>query len=258
VDRIANIPFLEPAYKARALAFRAIEGCRWLLHTVEEVNGEAASDATRQKSLELSEEAVHLHEKCTTENGFAHYVRFVVKRSLGLLHHESWDKVCSRPNLDRDDLYFSFLCLAEHVVKAGHSGDVNHMRLCISAAQETLNLGEWGKMFDTWWKLQEQGLGNSELWRKACQQEALVVQLRPARWKEVTSHLSTPPRESHPYASSTTSTEIQQKPWCEATAPRQHWSGIIAQQVTQAVVEEVVTDSTLLMTNAVDSFFNSM
>jgi len=56
------------------------------------------------------------------------------------------------------------------------SGDVNGLRAGLPALNETLSLGEWGKMFyDKWWRSEEVKLVKTDLWRRACEGETPFI-----------------------------------------------------------------------------------
>src|SRR5277367_5938640 len=56
------------------------------------------------------------------------------------------------------------------------SGDVNGLRAGLPALNETLSLGEWGKMFyDKWWRSEEVVLVKTDPWKRACEGETPFI-----------------------------------------------------------------------------------
>ena len=172
LDHIIAVPSIDPEYRTRALMFRVIEMCNWYADRVEDLNGGPVSAATKLTAIELSKEATRIHEENATSNGRAvMYVHATVRRSLILPQaQENWVKACDdlKP-LDRDDLYFSLKALTQQLFRAITSNDPIAVGSCLPALDETLGLGEWGKIvYDKWWKAEEQKLLKSDLWMKAC------------------------------------------------------------------------------------------
>ena len=175
LDLIIPTRSIDPEYRTRALLFRIIEMCNWYADRVEDVNGGPVTAATKLAAMELSKETIRIHEENATSNGRAVlYVHAMVRRSLVLPQaEENWVKACGDLKLlDRDDLYFSLKALTQQLFLAITSNDPIAVRSCLPALDETLGLGEWGKMFyDKWWKAEEQKLMKSDLWMKACDTE---------------------------------------------------------------------------------------
>ena len=171
LDKIIIIPSLDPEIKTRALCLRVIEMCSWCSDRVDDANGGPVAAPTKLKAIELSQEAIRIHNEFSTENGPAvMYVRAMVRRSLLLPRaQETWVTACADLRLlDRDDLYFSLKSITQQLFRAISSGDVSALRDCLPALDETLSLGEWGKIFyDKWWRAEELKIAKTSLWRKA-------------------------------------------------------------------------------------------
>lgn len=172
LDRIIEARKPHPEHKSRALILRVSEQAVWLVECVEDAHGGPASQALKQASIRQINEAVAIHEQLLTSNGpSVNFVHAVVRRGLGYIKaQEEWDEACDMvPSLDRDDLYFSLKAITQKLFRAINSQDVSDLRATIPALQETLGLGEWGKLFyDKWWRGEEQSLRSTDLWKNAC------------------------------------------------------------------------------------------
>jgi hypothetical protein len=172
LDRIIDTPDLHAELLTRAMIIRVSELCVCQPGAVKDINNAPASDTVKQKGFHSSKSALSMHEEAATTNGAAvNFTHTMVRRSLGYsLGEGEWLKVCKAlPNLDRDDLYFSLKGLTQSVFRAVSMDDAVGLRECLPALNETLSLGEWGKIFyDKWWKAEEGKLVGSALWRRAC------------------------------------------------------------------------------------------
>src|SRR5437762_1471101 len=121
LGHIFQAPSIDPEYRTRALTFRVTEMCNWYADGVEDINGGPVTAATKLTAIELSKEAIRIHEENATSNGKAvMYVHATVRRGLGLPQaQENWVRACSdlKP-LDRDDLYFSLKALTQQLFRA--------------------------------------------------------------------------------------------------------------------------------------------
>ena len=175
LDNLIHAESIDPEHRTRAMLFHLSEMCNWYSDRVEDLNGGPVAPATKLHAIELSKQAVHIHEENATSNGRAvMFVHAMVRRSLGLPQaQENWVKACGDLKLlDRDDLFFSLKALTQQLFRAITSNDPIAVRSCLPALDETLGLGEWGKIFyDKWWKAEEQKLIKSGLWMKACNTE---------------------------------------------------------------------------------------
>ena len=171
LDRIIEARKSHPEHKSRALTLRVSEQAIWLVERVEDVHGGPASQGLKQASIRQINEAVAIHEEFITSNGASvNFVHAVVRRGLGYIKaQEEWDEACDRvPSLDRDDIYFSLKAITQKLFRAINSHDVSALRATIPALQETLELGEWGKLFyDKWWRQEEQNILGTDLWKQA-------------------------------------------------------------------------------------------
>jgi hypothetical protein len=181
LGHIIHAESIDPEHRTRALLFHISEMCNWYSDRVEDLNGGPVAPAIKLQAIELSREAVQIHEENATSNGTAvMYVHAMVRRSLKLPQaQENWVKACGDLKLlDRDDLFFSLKALTQHLFRAITSKDPIAVRSCLPALDETLGLGEWGKIFyDKWWKAEEQKLIKSSLWMKACNSEFSNLQI---------------------------------------------------------------------------------
>ena len=236
LDRILDVRDLHPDHKTRALALRVFEQANWLPDRVEDVNGGGASDVLKQTSIRQSREAISIHEEFATGNGVVlHFVNETVKRSLGFANaKETWEVVCNQlPLLDRDDLYFSVKSLTQRVFKAVMSRDANALRMCLPALNQTLSLGEWGRMFnDKWWRAEEMRLAKTELWRKACDGETLH-----------SPNIQTPVTRN-PVHQATVHSQSNQSHIMNHERSQQHssYGSDLTRQLTTAIAKAVVTD----------------
>ena len=142
LDHIIPATSIDPEYRTRALSFRVIEMCNWYADRVEDVNGGPVATSTKLTAIELSKEAIRVHEENATSNGKAvMYVHAMVRRGLGLPQaHEIWIRACSDLKLlDRDDLYFSLKALTQQLFRAITSNDPIAVRSCLPALDEMLD-----------------------------------------------------------------------------------------------------------------------
>ena len=236
LDRIIDTPQLHPEHKSRAIILRVAEQALWYADRVEDVHGDPASEALKQTSIRLIKEAYSIHENFATQNGAAvNFVYATVRRSLGYSQEDSWNKVCAAlPSLDRDDLYFSMKGITQKLARAINARDVPALRACLPALNETLSLGEWGKMFyDKWWRQEEQRLRNTDL------------------WKQANAEISTPSHSQSNMAKVDRSTPMPTTPSGSQGRRIPGFGGVVARQFSQAVVNTVVRDANQAITNSV-------
>src|SRR5271155_2934779 len=237
LDHVLDASKLHAEHRTRAIAFRVTEQGHWLPDRVESPNGGPASEGLKQNSIRQCQEAINIHEEFATPNGASlQFVYAMVKRSLGYSNtSEIWDVACHElPLLDRDDLYFSMKSLTQRLFKAVVSRDVNGLRMSLPALNETLSLGEWGKMFyDKWWRAEEAKLVKTDLWRRACEGETpFIPNMRtPVTRKPVR-------QESVQIQSTAAPIFIPQQ-----SQRHSSFGSELAKQATSAFVQAVVTDA---------------
>ena len=172
LDRIIEAPKVHPELLTRAMILHVAEQCQWQPNGVKTIYNGPVSETVKQNAFRSTKSAISLHEENATSNGPAvHFTHVMVRRSLGYsLAEGEWANACKAvPNLDRDDLYFSMKSLTQAIFRAVFTDDATALRECLPALNETLSLGEWGKIFyDKWWKGEEHNLVGTAIWRKAC------------------------------------------------------------------------------------------
>ena len=173
LDCIIETPKVHPELLTRAMILRVAEQCQWRPDGVKDIHNGPASETLKQSGFRSSKSALSIHEENATSNGPAvNFTHTMVRRSLGYsLAPGEWANVCKAlPKLDRDDLYFSMKGLTQAIFRAVSTDNAAALRECIPALNETLSLGEWGKIFyDKWWKGEEQNLVGTVIWKKACE-----------------------------------------------------------------------------------------
>ena len=214
LDELIECPGLVPEHKSRAMTLRVIEGCDWYPDKVEDLQGGPPQKELIDKFIQMTDHAVRILETGGPETGVAaaHYVRAMVRRSLRLSKwQESWEAACNKLDLlDRDDLYFSLQILTDRITDATKKNDAAKLKACIPALEETLNLGEWGKLFyEKWWRNEERNLSKLELWRKVRDEEGLSRPLKPAGWREINMQTRTPVAPQRPGILSSPVTQAQ-------------------------------------------------
>jgi len=171
LDSIIETPKVHPELLTRAMILRVAEQCQWGPNGVKDIYNSPASETLKQSGFRSSKSALSIHEDNATSNGPAvNFTHAMVRRSLGYsLTQGEWANVCKAlPKIDRDDLYFSMKGLTQAIFQAVSTDNAAALRECLPALNETLSLGEWGKIFyDKWWKGEEQNLVGTALWKKA-------------------------------------------------------------------------------------------
>jgi hypothetical protein len=229
LDRIIETPDLHAELLTRAMIIRVSEWCIWQPNGVKDIYNAPASETIKQKGFHSSKAALSMHEEAATTNGAAvNFTHTMVRRSLGYsLGEGEWLKVCKAlPNLDRDDLYFSLKGLTQSIFRAVSMDDAVGLRECLPALNETLSLGEWGKIFyDKWWKTEERKLVGSGIWRRAC------VGIWSAPFMPEMRSVSTRPPLQHAYTS---------PPSSNSNSMGKSIAGAVGKAVLGAVANEAV------------------
>jgi len=152
---IIDNPSIAPKWKARAMAIRIGEQFNWDYRGVEDLDGNPANEATKQKSLFEIQEAIELADEAGfLDKGFLYYVNCIVRKGLGLPFEESWIRVCieAKSVKPRGDIMFGLFHLESRMQRAIENRNGNAIRATLKDWEKMKSFGEMGKLLEEGWE----------------------------------------------------------------------------------------------------------
>jgi hypothetical protein len=152
LSRIIDTQFIDPNLKARALAIRVMERCRWNWGEVRDLDGNLASEEIKQRSMQEIQEAFIIAQESSIANkALLMKVVYAVQKGLGSSTDDCWNKVCTEAKCvkSQDDVYFALNFLGARINRAIRNKDAKAIQSCLKELSKKRNSGgECWKLLD--------------------------------------------------------------------------------------------------------------